>query len=553
MKLSLFYLSLCITSLVALSINELSAQISNQHFHQVDDTAKARYRGFEDNFSQFVQEMDISLKLRQDAKNLFKGLDTKLRSNDPIRADEQRTLLRKFAQFRDDRDRLEALVRPYNGYSDESRVIKFPVADNTGSKLEPGFWGSKKEILINPEDDLGRLIILEIKMWLAAKLMVIDNYAVIVLRYQNNADLHMQFDADNIDPEIKVFLTQVTDEILEDEKYDRISKIINLVQHVIDYELENPKSGLARSRINSYLNTLIESSYAYHRIPEFGLMDELSHQSAEFQNTFFDSLVWMGDEVTFQLSKVFGNAIGTFESRQGKMVNVSAGVISNELEPLDILLEKTPFRLTDTFIPGHWGHVAIWVGDKRAIPELKRLGVWDELPRIEAKARKEHGYEGHGFQSLIGQNHGVLEALRSGVELNTFEHFLNIDDLAVIRVKILNDAQKKTYLLNAFKQIGKAYDFNFDVETHREIVCSELAFVVFDDFEWPVEKSIGRFTVSPDNIATMAIGDDAPLKPLLIYHDGRKLPPRYLQHNLQSLLLENYGEVISPSESSPTN
>ena len=154
---------------------------------------------------------------------------------------------------------------------------------------------------------------------------------------------------------------------------------------------------------------------------------------------------------------------------------------------------------------------------------------------------------------MIEQNRGVLEALRPGVELNTFEHFLNIDDLAVIRAKSLNDKQKRAYLLNAFKQIGKAYDFNFNVETHREIVCSELAFVVFDDFEWPVEKSVGRFTVSPDHIAVKAIGNDAPLKPLLIYHDGKKLPPQYLQHNLRSLLHENYSDVIFRIELSQAN
>ena len=28
----------------------------------------------------------------------------------------------------------------------------------------------------------------------------------------------------------------------------------------------------------------------------------------------------------------------------------------------DILLEKTPFRLTDKLIPGYWGHAAVWIG-----------------------------------------------------------------------------------------------------------------------------------------------------------------------------------------------
>ena len=129
---------------------------------------------------------------------------------------------------------------------------------------------------------------------------------------------------------------------------------------------------------------------------------------------------------------------------------------------LDILFEKTPFRLTDRFIPGHWGHVALWVGSKDDIPELKRLGVWQELAGIESYARQNYGYSGPPFQTLLEQGHGVLEALRHGVELNTFAHFLNIDDLAVVRADQLTDGQKKDYLLRAFAQIGKEYDFNFD-------------------------------------------------------------------------------------------
>ena len=552
-KFHLLPLLLFITSSLIVRISEVSAQQDNHYISQIDTATNERYQKFESNFNEFIQNIDKSLKLRQDAKLLFKALDSKLRNNEPIRTDDQRTLLYKFTQFRDDRDHLEALVNNYNGYSDSNRVFKYPVINGSSTEIAPDSFETTDQILINPEDDYGKLITLEIKMWLAAKLMIIDNYAVIVLRYQNNADLRRQFDADTINPEIKAFLTEVTDTVLENEKYNRISKIIRLVQQIRDYEIANPQNNFVRGKVNSYLNTLIENSYAYHRIPGFSLMDKLSHQSDELQNKFFDNTVWLGDQVTFQLSMIFGNAIGTYQSRQGKMIDVPVDKISNDLELLDILLEKTPFRLTDNFIPGHWGHVAIWVGDKSTIPELKRLGVWGELPEIEAEIRQKEGYKGESFQALIEQDRGVLEALRPGVELNTLEHFLNIDDLAVIRLKNLDDFEKREYLINAFKQIGKAYDFNFNVETHREIVCSELAFVVFDDVEWPVERSIGRFTVSPDHIAVLAKGNEAPLEPILIYHDGIKLPSQYLQHNLQSLLEENYNKVILHPKSPPIN
>ena len=36
--------------------------------------------------------------------------------------------------------------------------------------------------------------------------------------------------------------------------------------------------------------------------------------------------------------------------------------VSSTLRAGDILLEKTPFRLTDKLIPGYWGHAAVWIG-----------------------------------------------------------------------------------------------------------------------------------------------------------------------------------------------
>ena len=75
------------------------------------------------------------------------------------------------------------------------------------------------------------------------------------------------------------------------------------------------------------------------------------------------------------ISGLFGNTMGLFESRKGKLYgNVQAKkIITETLEPLDILLEKTPFRLTDKLIPGHFGHVAIWTGSKA---ELINLDIW---------------------------------------------------------------------------------------------------------------------------------------------------------------------------------
>ena len=49
-------------------------------------------------------------------------------------------------------------------------------------------------------------------------------------------------------------------------------------------------------------------------------------------------------------------------------------------------------------------------------------------------------------------------------------------------------------------QIGKDYDFNFDVETLDKIVCSELIYLVFGNVVWPTKYQLMRNTISPDNV-----------------------------------------------------
>ena len=323
--------------------------------------------------------------------------------------------------------------------------------------------------------------------------------------------------------------------------------MIKLVHLFRDFEKKHANAAISLDKDNLYLNNLLDGSYAYHRIPELSIGDEIEIGLAITGNEFFDDVDSLTDAAINEISGLFGNVLGLYEERSGKLINMTKSEqngITSKLNILDIVFEKTPFRLTDNFIPGHWGHVAIWVGGQADIPELKRLGVWQKLPEIEAKARIKHDYKGSSFQNMIKQDRGILEALRDDVQLNTFEHFLNIDDLAIIRNRQLTDAQKTKYLLGAFAQIGKEYDFNFDVETPNKIVCSELVFRVYDDFSWPVEETIGRYTVSPDHVAALAKDKKSPFQPILIYHDGKMLPESSLQANFNALLNGQYDKVV---------
>ena len=232
------------------------------------------------------------------------------------------------------------------------------------------------------------------------------------------------------------------------------------------------------------------------------------------------------------VSKFFGNSIGLVQTRRGKLYKNKEVLddIKSKLQPLDILLEKTPFRLTDKFIPGHFGHVAIWVGTK---DELIQKDVWTNdyvKPHHQAICSDS-------TNPTCKDNKQIVEALRGGVRLSELEEFLNVDDLLILRPLEIQASQElsKESLLLSFRQLGKEYDFNFNVNTTEKIVCSELAYVCYPTIDWDTEKVAGRFTISPDNVAKLALSGNT-FEIVTFYHDGKKIEQNQIIDLLKKLL-----------------
>jgi len=207
-------------------------------------------------------------------------------------------------------------------------------------------------------------------------------------------------------------------------------------------------------------------------------------------------------------SMVFGNAVGLVETRKGKLYKKGEVLaeVRASLKAGDILLEKTPFRLTDKMIPGYWGHAAVWVGTE---VELKELGIWENPVVVR-------------HRDAIREGRLVVEALRSGVEMNSLEHFLNIDSIGVLRKPDLSREGRATTIIQALRQVGKPYDFNFDVESKGRVYCSKLVYLSYSGIDWPTKRSLGRTTFTPDDVAVRA-GKDGPLQLITFYHDGQRI------------------------------
>jgi uncharacterized protein YycO len=210
--------------------------------------------------------------------------------------------------------------------------------------------------------------------------------------------------------------------------------------------------------------------------------------------------------IKFTGSKVAGNTMGMVRWRDGKLKNDTAVLqaLQAQLQPGDILLEKTPFTLTDKSIPGHFGHAALYTGSAE---QLKTLGA------NSSSVQKN--------MANIAAGNTVVEALRGGVQLNSLQHFMNIDDVAVLRPKYLNQQAKIDAVNLALGNLGKQYDFNFDVNTTEKIVCSELIYIVYPQIDFVTKRVMGSFAITPDDVAMQAGFEQDPLAVVLFAHDGK--------------------------------
>ncbi len=338
------------------------------------------------------------------------------------------------------------------------------------------------------------------KLVLAAALIQHDNYALGVDPYVQAPRLRWRLRTDH--PEVEGELGAAVRWFSDPLRRQR------LAEGVVWFRAETGKIG-GEDPQEAWLNQVIEQSPAYRLFTEGTPWAKL----ADWSKGGRGGLAWVTDLVRtleasaiHHSSAVVGNAVGLVETRKGKLAALSSAEVTAlqaELRPLDVLLEKTPFRLTDATIPGHYGHVALYLGDEAS---LRAEGVWDE-PWLQP----------HHEQIRAGAT--IVEALRPGVEINSLRHFLNIDDFLVLRPQALTPQERREALARLVAQVGKAYDFGFDVQTDRKIVCSELAFVVFPDVKWEVSRAPLGYSITPDQVLR-SLTETGRFPPQILFHDG---------------------------------
>ena len=385
-------------------------------------------------------------------------------------------------------------------------------------------WERFLLITINPREEASKVFLQNARIGLATTLLLYDSYFRLAAAMEHASKLRsiIQYDF----PEEGRFLSKTYSLASDKSLWDKTTQAVQF--NLTTKTLSLPQLG----EEEQYYERYIVQSFVAGRMAKddmnYRLKTALFMARQNAQGRFFEGI----NRFVGTLSKLFGNTAGKVQTRDGKLKALAKDPdeikkIKTNLAPLDILLEKTPMRLTDKFIPGFYGHVAIWLGEESDLSHLQVTHLGRLIPLLNHPDVTPH-------LEKLSQGKLILEALRQpGVTVNTLEHFMDIDDLAILKAPAMNEVITAQLLLRAFQQIGKPYDFNFDVTTEREIVCSELVYTVYTNMTWPTTRTLGRYTINPDQVAWKAVDDC--YDPVLMYHDG-KVVEGNLKKELRRLL-----------------
>ncbi|MDM8566981.1 YiiX/YebB-like N1pC/P60 family cysteine hydrolase [Candidatus Halobeggiatoa sp. HSG11] len=429
--------------------------------------------------------IEQTLTYREKTLRVVKRLKNNINEGKPLSGDDANQLNLGMVEHLKLRDRLYKFVNGYECWLDTDNPIE----------VKP----------IPPTDRLKGIM-----LSLSAALTLYDNYMLSISIFEEDKKLRRFLNERDSGYGIgKNELAKIT------RNYNSYRNRHKVKQALQFYETQVEKLAVSLKDDPSfnYLKLLIEQSPSYQMAKKNSPLKIISRKFKFMEAIGGDTLYQLANSGVNLFSKFFGNSVGLIQTRKGKLYKQPkiTKLVSQQLKAGDILLEKTPFRLTDKFIPGHWGHAAIWVGTES---ELRALGIW------------EHEVVKQYWQQ-IRQNHLVIEALRPGVEMNSLQDFLNVDDLAILRNSKLTDKELADRIILALRQVGKEYDFNFNVETTDKIVCSELIYVVYTGIKWPTEKALGRFTISPDNVASKVL-NNGPLQLISLFHKGHLVTGNHL-------------------------
>lgn len=172
-------------------------------------------------------------------------------------------------------------------------------------------------------------------------------------------------------------------------------------------------------------------------------------------------------------------------------------VVSERIEPGDIILERRNWYLSNPWLPGFWPHSAMYVG---TADDLRKLGIADH-PSV-----RKH-FETFTKPDKYGHYYRVIEAVSEGVVLSTLEHSAHADYVAVLRPRVTVEGKARA-ITRAFEHLGKPYDFNFDFDDTGKLVCTQLVYLSYEGMlRFELKRIMGRRTLPANEIAIKYVNE----------------------------------------------
>jgi hypothetical protein len=170
------------------------------------------------------------------------------------------------------------------------------------------------------------------------------------------------------------------------------------------------------------------------------------------------------------------------------------------LEPGDVILERRNWYLSNAGLPGFWKHTAIYVSNLSILDEYFKETVLDTglTNGLSVSKYLEKNYP-ELYKEFSDGNLRTIEAESEGIVSLIVDTSLSADYVAVLR-PMLSKEEKFIALIYVFEQYGKPYDFNFDFLTDNELVCSELYYKAYPQFNHELRSVSGRLILSSNNI-----------------------------------------------------
>jgi hypothetical protein len=282
-------------------------------------------------------------------------------------------------------------------------------------------------------------------------------------------------------------------------------RIVDTIVKYPKYNLTGLKKMYAQYTSHKFIQNFLEKLSE----EKISLPDNMSI-SADINDGKFvrssDVAVKSASAVVSGAARVWGFLSDKLKWRNGRL-NKNEHVIETlkqTLKPLDMIFETRTFVLSNLTIPGHWGHVAVWLGTKE---ELEHTPMWEE------EFFKP-------FREAVEAGKNIVEIRKPGMHFVSLEEFTNLDEIAVTRINGI-ESNIESIMEGLADELDSQYDFTFNALTPDKITCAEMIAYTYGDIHWPGMKTILNVSLRPDDMAILSLYKNTPAE-FVLYMKGKK-------------------------------